>query len=382
MLFLVLFFVGQNAIQGQNEIPPKGYLQWGKIHLPIHELVNGRNGRIGLKLEEILEVANFPILLFQGDEEVKLDKFFFTITKQKRKGAPKFVIIEDYDQEDAARWHGRVFLEEHLEEGEHIFLSNLMGKNGEQFFLTIEVLYDNPPKRLDFTLPPIPKGEVFGFQVVDLENQLQVKLDTTAETTLKVYNTYKDLEKYELLHIPNFKTTRRYLTEEDVIQIKDETVFNWVKNEAIKKIDLNLLPEFTGYKADDFMELKWGGMVTSNNRSSTTIADPIVLKNSKGEFFNIHSKNYDTYDLQDAIDGRFMLAHGFKNYPIKRMKVVIFPAEGTPTSYITDDINHPELQDICYKIQSNTIILITDILIENEQQEYLYFPTSFIFGIE
>lgn len=380
ILFLLSFLIGQNLLVGQNEIPPKGHLQWGKIHIPIHESVNGHNGHIKLKLEDILEAANFPIMLFQNGEEVPLDKFFFSITKQKRKGAPKFVIIEDYHKDDAVKWHGKVFLEEHLAEGENIFLSNLIGQNKEQFFLSIEVLYENPPKRLEFTLPTIPKGEVFGFQVVDLENQLQVKLDTTAEATIKVYNTYKDLKKYELLHIPNFKTTRRYITEVDIIQIENETITNWVKDKTIEKIDLNLLPEFTDYKGD-VIELKWGEMTTSNFRNSLSTSDNEVrIQTASGEI--LYSTNYDQYDLQDAIDGRFMLSHGFKNYPVKRMKIVILPNEGKSTSYVTDDINYPELQDVCYKIQPNTIILITDILIQNENSEMLSFPTSFIFGIE
>ena len=122
-------------------------------------------------------------------------------------------------------------------------------------------------------------------------------------------------------------------------------------------------------------------MVSSNKKANfNETSNSIVIESASGDFITL--EKYDQFDLQDAIGGRFMLAQGFQNYEILRMKVVILAKDNPPYSYIVKDINHPELGIELIKIQQNTTILISEILIKGKNNETLFFPPSFIFKIK
>jgi len=183
-----------------------------------------------------------------------------------------------------------------------------------------------------------------------------------------------------VVHIPNFKTNRRYLTEKNILKIESKAAINFFQNNKMGEIDLNLLSEFTDYN-EFAIELKWGEMVTSDLRRSFSANgnDGVFMENSVGEI--IRFEDYDKYDLQNALGKRFALSQGYKTYKIKRMKIYIIPKGEAPTLYETDDINHPELEKVFFKIEKNTMILFSDIVIEKNVNELLYFPTSLLFGI-
>jgi hypothetical protein len=369
------------VLLAQNEIPSDDYLQWGKIKIPINELVNGTNGSVKMSLKEVLESANEPIVMMKNGEDVKVKSFYLIITKDKLSGSPTFLTIEDYDTKNALNIHGKPFLEKNLKEGERIYFNNLKGKNTEEHFLIIEITYSKTPLKLNFSLPDIPRGEVFGFQILELSNEpLRIKLDTADVAMEKIFNTYKKLDKYQTIHIPKYKTTRRYLTKKNVLDIQSESNFDLVKNKEIKKVNLALLPEFTDYNEFN-IELKWGEMLTTDLRRSFSAGgnDGVFMENSAGQI--IKFQDYDKYDLQDALGQRFTLSQGYKTYKIKRMKIYIIPKNETPIAYETDDINHPDLEKVFLAIDKNTMILFSDIIIEGDVNELLYFPTSLLFGI-
>ena len=375
--FLILSLI---SIIGQSEIPSKDYLEWGTIHIPLNELVNGTNAIIRLKRDEILESASSPMVLYKNGKDVKLQSLSIFITKENRTAPPQFVNIQNYDSDDAMDTHGKPFMKEHLYEGEYIYLNRLKGKEGEEHFITIQILYKKPPLVLDFKLPVIPKGEVFGFQIQEIENQKSlVKLDTTDEKNSKIFKTYKNYDSYQVHHIPNFKTTRRYLAKKDFLEIPNETIIDFVEDQKIKNINLNLIPEFSNYDGK-IIELKWGEMQAIHN--PTAKKNWTVQEAAKEYKDRIAKPNYDRFDLLDAIESRFLLSQGFQTYEIQRMKVVLSNQNNHPFSYITDDINQSDLKKVLEKLEPNTIILITDILIKNSQGESIYFPPSFIFTIE
>ncbi len=381
IILTILIIFSTFFLLAQNEISANNYLQWGKIIIPINELVNGSNGRIKMNLKDVLDSANEPISLIKNGKDARLKSFYFVITKNNRTASPTFVHIDDYDKKKAINTHGKAFVKKNLREGENIYFNNLIGEDSEEHFLSIEISYSKAPLKLNFTLPIIKKEETFGFQIHEFPNQpLKIKLDTTDQALEKIFNTYKQVDKYTIIHIPNFKTTRRYLTEKNILDIDCNTNFDWVQNEQTKKIDLNLLSEFTAYNGYA-IELKWGEMKTNDLRRSFSASgnDGTFRKNSMGEI--IKFEDFDQYDLQDAIGGRFSLSQGFQSYKIKRMKVYIIPKGEAPISYVTDDINHPELEKIFLAIEKNTMILFSEIIIETDVNVLLHFPTALLFGI-
>lgn len=381
LLLLIFTLLISSWSWGQNEIKSESYLQWGEIKVPINELVNGTNGSIKLGLKEILQSANEPLVLIKDGQDAKLKSLFIIISKDKLTSSPAVVSIENYDKKNALNLHGRAFLEKNLKEGERIYFNNLRGKNTEEHFLNIEVAYSKLPLKLNFSLPKIPREEVFGFQIHEFPNEsLKIKLDTTNVETEQIFNTYKKLDKYEIVHIPNFKTTRRYITPKDVLNINCQEQVNLVSDPDIQKIDINLLPEFTAYTEFD-IELKWGEMKTTDLRRSFSGSgnDGVFIENSSGQI--IRFQDYDKYDFEAAIGQRFILSQGYKTYPIKRMKVYIIELNNKANSYITDDINNKELEQIFQKVDSNTMILFSEIVITNDVNELLHFPTSLLFGI-
>lgn len=369
-------------LNAQNEIPSKDYLQWGEIKMPINELVNGSNGSINMSLENVLASANEPLVLIKNNQDARLESFYLIITKDNLTSSPTFLHIEDYDKKNALNIHGKSFIEKNLKEGERIFFNNLKGKDTEDHFLNIEISYSTPMMKLNFTLPDIPKGEVFGFQIQEFPNeQLKIKLDTADASMEKIFNIYNKLEKYQIIHIPKFKTTRRYLTKKDKLNIEGVNNFDLVNDESIQSIDLGLLPEFTDYNEFN-IELKWGEMMTTDQRRSFSGGgnDGIFMENSSGQI--IRFLDYDKYDLQESLGQRFTLSQGYKSYQIKRMKVYIIPKDKAPSAYLTNDINHPGLVKALLEIEENTMILFTEIIIEQDVNELLYFPTSLLIGIQ
>lgn len=355
LLLLLLFTSG--TVLAQNEISPDNYLQWGTVKIPIQELVNGSNGQLKIKAEDLFEVANEPMVLIKDGKDAHLKSFYFIITQLQKKASPVFEYVPIYEKSKATSFHGRAYLEEHLKDGEFIYLRNLIGKDSIEHFLTIEIERQNPIVKKSFKLPKIPQEEVFEFQILDIEEEkVIVKIDTTNEKTLKIHNMYKNKTKYNVVHLPNFKTTRRYITKSDLIHQDDEQLINLVETNELKNTNINLFPEFWEYDKNGIMEIKWGNMVSSNS--------------------------YGIYDLQDAIGSRFILSQGFQSLPILRMKVIVASPNQEPISYLTEDINHPKLQSILALAEENTTILITDILIKNNQGEGTYFPPSFQFNIE
>jgi hypothetical protein len=229
-------------------------------------------------------------------------------------------------------------------------------------------------------LPDIPKGEVFGFQIQEFPNErLKIKLDTADTEMEKIFNTYKKYDKYDIIHIPNFKTTRRYLTEKDLLNIKCKNELSFVQNKKTQEIDLNLIPEFSDYNGFN-IEIKWGDMKASNLRNSfSATGRDGFIETSKGEIITF--QDYDKFDLQGSLGGRFMLSQCFQTYKIKRMKIYIIPKNEAPNSFVTDNINHQELEKIFLEIEKDTMILFSEIIIEKDVNELLHFPTSILFGI-
>lgn len=365
----------------QNEIKSASYLQWGELKIPINELVNGTNGTIKLSLKEILASANEPLVLVKDGQDAQLKSLFIIISKDKLTSSPSVVSIENYDKKNALNLHGRAFIEKNLKEGERIYFNNLRGKNTEEHFLNIEVAYSKLPLKLNFSLPKIPRDEVFGFQIQEFPNEsLKIKLDTSSVETEKIFKTYSKLSKYEIIHVPNFKTTRRYLTPKDRLNINCQKNLNFITNPTIKEIDINLIPEFTAYNEFE-IELKWGEMKTTDLRKSFSGSgnDGTFIENSSGQI--IRFQDYDKYDLEGALGQRFILSQGYKTYPINRMKVYVIQLNNEANSYLTDDINNQELQKIFQEIDNNTMILFSEIIIEDDVNGLLYFPTSLLFGI-
>ena len=63
------------------------------------------------------------------------------------------------------------------------------------------------------------------------------------------------------------------------------------------------------------------------------------------------------------------------------MKVYVIQLNNEANSYLTDDINNQELQKIFQEIDNNTMVLFSEIIIEDDVNGLLYFPTSLLFGI-
>ena len=114
------------ALMAQEEAISDIFFVWGKIKIPLHELVNGSNGQIELKLEEVLASANQPMILMKNGKDAKLKNFQLIITHRKNK-TPAFLLnIQDYSKKGAKSIHGKAFMKDQLREGENIYFRNLI----------------------------------------------------------------------------------------------------------------------------------------------------------------------------------------------------------------------------------------------------------------
>lgn len=200
-----------------------------------------------------------------------------------------------------------------------------------------------------------PSEIPFYFQVINQKGKESVlRIDTSAEESQKIYALYKDRKDYKILHVPNFKTHRRLLIDEDKLFTK----YDIRRTELLgEHFDRWKMSEYTDYYRRK-TTLNWGDMTAW-----------------------INSENYsrDSFQLNRAKE--LVLKVDDKKLNIIGFDFIVKAGENAPIRFITNSLDVPEIQEQIKDLPTKSSIYFTNIIVE-EKDIPLHFPVNFSFHID
>ena len=241
---------------------------------------------------------------------------------------------------------------------------------------SFSILYDDPAKEmpgsleLEVWIGRNPPGEeplfpeegvvlnpagVYPYQYINRPGKRSlIKMDTTVERYRWMYDDYKNGKKLDVVHIPGFRTIRRAVTLVDVILPEPEIgKVELLIQDAIQAEQLSEYHDFSGQK----VYLFW--------RGKAGVADKYVISLS---------------EFKSARETGLGLRVGETVLPLRQVELLLVPASGPATKFITDSVMRPEIQRAIVNLQARSSIFVTNIVIEGEQRPLL-FPLTFAFNL-
>lgn len=191
----------------------------------------------------------------------------------------------------------------------------------------------------------------FTFQVVNLpDRKTTLKADTSAAENARNLEIYGDRSRYEIIHIPGFKTNRRLLSADDFIWWEEED------KEPEKQSAILYLPEYTAH-IGDAVGLWWGENVANPNSVNLTRRE---LKRQSGE--------------------PLRLKHGSKELEIIECEMLIQHLEEQPRVHLlrrkNGELRLPDFDET----DTETSVAIQKIVVRTSEGLF-FFPANFAFHV-
>lgn len=195
-------------------------------------------------------------------------------------------------------------------------------------------------------------GEVYGFQIINEKSRQPIlRIDTTNEKTQHILALYQNNKHYKIIHIPDFKTRKRLITERESLFANKEIQQTAYLGYEFDLFTLSDYTDFVGKK----VELHWGEL----------IANPA-------------SENYEVTQLQDQLPAQPLLWIGSKSYLVQGFHLIISGKQQKPRRFIASTINSSELHQTLLKLPALTSVFFENIII-TEKGKNFHFPVAFSF---
>lgn len=337
----------------EKEKPPAYLLKWGKLIIPLKNVAapNGFSGEIELELSEFKTVFDSSLQVFKDTEKQVFQTLDLEIVKVESKRRI-WIPNQNPDSIDLVpRWQRSKPIE--IEKGDQL---SITGKVGDIFLANVDINIKDPFKLYEpeIKVPVINQNKPsFEFQVINLpNNKSKIRIDTLNDKTQHIFELYGDENKYEVIHIPDFKTNERLIPIENILypNIDDEKLIE----PTVK--DIFQLPDYQGYY-DKFTRLFWGKM----------IAAPI-------------SKNYEKSFFQSNYRNQIRLKVRDEYLDIVSFRMIIVPSEGHPSSFFTDLETMDALDYDLKNIPPNSSIYFEKIILKVDET-LMRLPISFMFNV-
>ena len=370
--FLFLFLLIP-LVSFSQEVEKDIYVfHWGDLSQTIHKSDKNHSVAIKTDLEHLKETIEQPFYLIKNKERVEIERFTILVYNYGKPNISTAIGVDNYNPRRPEKSHGheKIGL---LTNRTQLHLIDVEAKDGFKFLAHI-TLSTNIQSYVPAKLPNIPKGEVFEFQVISFEDEKTIlRVDTTNDAIQHIQKIYANPEKYQIIHIPNFKTTRRLISEVDFIKIDSKSQV-LIEDKTLADLSFTAVPEFTNYSIEKkpFL-LEWGEM------KNITFEEIEILK---GNDKLISENLFQPDDIQEAIGNPLFLSLGYQDFEIVKMRVSIVPESGISTSFITNHLNYPEIEDALMEIPNRSVILFDEIFIKNKEGETIFLPPAFQFIIE
>lgn len=330
---------------------------WGRLQVDLRKYANPNvyTGYLELDPEELLEQITTSIQIERDGWPVTIE----TLTLRHYNRANNEIRnleLELVGTTAALSEKDSLFLRDSLERGD------LISVFGEAEGLSLNALSFRmkDPNRLyqpEVYVSEVKQSEeVFDFQVISREGlKTKLKTDTTLESTRHIRALYQDPDRYELIHLPGFKTHNR-LYHVDAASYQMEAV---KKDPGKDWFYTDYLAERLDYD-DRLVQLHWGKLFAMNV-----------------------SEVYSPEEFDLNVEDPLKLWFDEEEVAIERLCIAILPKEGTPTYLL---LNKNELNDLkalpaIQQIGEETSILIGGITCLGEQGQELFIPVNFVFHI-
>ena len=373
-LKLLLFFIyTPSFLFGQDLVEKDIYVfSWGTLSdtiIDVNEIYHSI--RIQTDFSTLKKVIDNPIFIMKNGERIEIESFGLSVYNRRRADLTQAFQVDKYNPRKSAKSHGNEKIGHLLTDFTQLHFFNVKAKNDFTFNASIQFEKQNKGYVSHVKLPDIPKGETYDFQVISFENQKTIlRVDTTNESTKHIQKIYANPSKYQIIHIPDFKTTRRYVSEVDLLDVKTESI-SLIENDELVSLSFLEVPEFTDYSIEKIpFILQWG-----------------ELQNLKYEIFRETEiiKTENAFSPDDIIENSTRLLFlnlGYQDFEIVKMRVSIVPESGIPYSFVTDHLNYSIIQKEIENISSSTTILFDQLFIKSKNDKIIFLPPAFRFLIE
>lgn len=336
---------------------PLGYaFQWGELSIVLKKYANpnGYEGSVEMELSTFREMLREEIKVFRGRHQLRPG----TISVLYRSGTgneqayindidPRFVILKD-------RRSGKVY-NDLVSYGDEVVV---FGDTEDIYLSRIRIHILDPRAGYEpvVNVPDIDHHVAdFSFQIVGRAGKRTlVKVDSQHPNAWRILELYQDSERYEIVHIPGFRTNRRYVTENEALLSKISAAgFDL----AAGLPDVNYLPEYQGY-LNLPVHLLWGTLEAAPS-----------------------SENYTVAQFADASGGELFLQVGEMRFVPEAFEIVIAGKGGVPFGFRADGLHYFSLRQAFSQIRPETSIYFDRIVIRDSDGALKLFPAAFAFHV-
>ena len=215
------------------------------------------------------------------------------------------------------------------------------------FSIPIEIVADNfNPTHAPLNLTT----STFSFQLnSSLGEQSIVKMDKNNPKNKSLFKHYSESESAEVVHIENYKTIRRVITENDIF-IRPEDIGH-----------THTLPDKV-FKTETFPEFY-----------DFNIQQPLIKL--KGLSTVLDKTTYDLATFRNSTEG-FEFFLGDEKVKLLQVTLTVVPKKGKAIQYITNNFTRNDIQRRFNKIEPATSLYFDKILFERKNGEKMVFPLT------
>lgn len=354
-ILLSILFLNTSALIAQ---PKTDYqLRVGKLIIPLKIVKGPTNyykGRIEVYKDDIVENIKEVIGKYKKETPVYGDKllvYYASHNVQSGNNQMSFTLDLQKDSKLPADFIKNLI--DKVEPKDNISFQSMA--TVDSVALSNVVIYVKDPNQA-YRPPKYPtfNGDngVYSYQLVGGLKKTLLKADTTVESNKRLVAAYRDKNKFDIMHIPGYRTKNRYIKPTDSFWPEDE-IDNTVNLSKTEFKPFYLYPEIA-VESESSCFLKWGKMNGS----------PISMSNSV-ELFN--------QNINSPLD---------INVPNQKVHVVHFemlvaPDIGLTIKYICDNIQQPEVQEVLKKVENHTTVYLQNFMVKDDAGNLFYFPVTY-----
>jgi len=338
--------------------------KWGNWERYAHGPRGGRRVKLGIK--EFQSWVNYQPFLYKNKEFVP---FSLSVNRWNKKDWNQCYLIRK--TEEAPLIYSKECFREMVKSVEvghtlsiHLFIKGefmkklsletlsalpgfIFNDNYVQFSIPIEIVADNfNPYHAPLNLTT----STFSFQLnSSMGTKSIAKMDTKNPKNKSLLKHYSESKSAEVIHIENFKTIRRIITQND---------------RFIKEADIGhkyTLPDKV-FKTETFPEFY-----------DFNIQPPLIKLNGLSTVLD--KTNYKLADFKDSTEG-FEFFIGEEKVKLLQVTFTVVPKEGKAIQYITNNFTRNDIQRRFNKIEPETSLYFDEILFERTNGEQMVFPLT------